>query len=114
MADQVTLFSISEFARTLTSNGNGTDHAWGSNVFALGGAVNGQRVYGDYPMLNLGNDNPLELGGGVLIPTTSADSYFAEIALWFGVPESDLHLIFPNIRNFYSSGTGNPIGFLNI
>lgn len=114
LADQVTLFNISEFSRTLTSNGNGTDHAWGSNVFVLGGAVNGQRMYGDYPLLSLGNSNPLEIGGGILIPTTSADSYFAELALWFGVPESDLSLIFPNLNEFYSPGSGNPLGFLNI
>lgn len=112
--NQVTTFNISEFARTLTSNGNGTDHAWGSNVFVLGGAVKGQNIYGEYPLLNLGNSNPLEVGGGVLIPTTSADSYFAELALWFGVPESDLNLIFPNLNNFYSQGTGSPIGFLNL
>lgn len=112
--DCVTTFSLSEFARTLTSNGNGTDHAWGSNVFVMGGAVNGNHIYGDFPALSLGNANPLEIGGGVLIPTTATDEYFAEIALWFGVPASEIATLFPHIGNFYDTGSGtNPIGFLN-
>ena len=83
VSDCVTTFTISDFARTLTSNGNGTDHAWGGNSIVMGGAVKGKNFYGDYPVLSLGNN--LEIGGGILIPTTSADEYFAEIALWFGI-----------------------------
>ena len=110
--DQVTTFTVSEFCRTLTSNGNGTDHAWGSNVFVMGGAVNGQKIYGEYPTLQL--NGPLEVGGGVLIPTTAAEEYFAELAMWFGVANSDLLDLYPNLGNFYSVGNGNPLGFLNI
>ena len=111
--DCVTLFSISDFARTLTSNGNGTDHAWGGNAFFMGGAVNGQEMYGDYPTLALNSD--LDLQDGVIIPTTPADLYMAELALWFGVSPSDLDLILPNLSNFYSSGSGEPpIGFMNM
>ena len=113
MADQVTLFSMSEFSRTLTSNGNGTDHAWGGNVFVSGGAVNGGQMFGQYPDLRLGNDNLLDIGGGVLIPTTSVDTYFAELALWFGVPKSELSSLFPKLGNFYdTTNSENPIGFL--
>lgn len=113
LSDQVTTFSISEFSRTLISNGNGTDHAWGGNVFVMGGAVNGQNIYGSYPQLAL--DSSLEIGNGVLIPTTSADEYFAELAMWYNVPSSGLLDIFPNLGNFYSISSGaNPIGFLNI
>ena len=111
MFDDVTTFSISEFGRTLTSNGNGTDHAWGGNVMAMGGSVNGGDMFGTYPSLEL--DNPYELQDGVMLPTTSSDLYFAELALWFGVPESELNTLFPNLSNFYSVGDGNPIGFLN-
>lgn len=114
LLDQVTTFSISEFARTLTSNGNGTDHAWGGNVMVMGGnQVNGGRIYGDYPDLSLGND--MMLWDGVLIPTLSADTYFAELAKWFDVPSSDLSTIFPNLENFYDVNSPDlPIGFLNV
>jgi len=115
IADCVTTFSLSEFARTLTSNGNGTDHGWGGNSFVMGGAVNGKDLFGTFPQLNLGASNPLDIGSGVLIPTTSVDLYFAEIALWFGVPASDLATLFPNIGNFYDVNSGNnPLGILNL
>jgi uncharacterized protein (DUF1501 family) len=109
--NSVTLFTLSEFGRTLTSNGNGTDHAWGGNVFVLGGAVNGQKIYGEYPT-SLELDGPNEVGGGVFIPTTAAEEYFAELALWFGISPSSLTDIFPNLPNFFS-GQGKPIGFMN-
>ncbi|MEO1652452.1 MAG: DUF1501 domain-containing protein [Bacteroidota bacterium] len=112
VADQVTTFTISDFARTLTSNGNGTDHAWGGNVMVMGDAVKGGEIYGQYPSLALRNN--LDLGNGVLVPTTSTDEYFAELALWFGLSKSDLPLVLPNLANFYNiNGSANPIGFMN-
>jgi len=114
MKDKVTLFTVSDFGRTLTSNGNGSDHAWGGNSIVAGGAVNGKEIYGNYPDLYL-NGNPLMTSNdrGRIIPTTSTDEYFAEMALWFGVPASDLHLVLPNISEFYSPGSLNmPLGFL--
>ena len=113
IADDVLTFSLSEFGRTLTSNGNGSDHAWGGNVFVMGGTglLNGGQIHGEYPSLAL-NSN-IDLGGGVLIPSTSADTYFAEIARWFGVPDNDLDVLFPQLENFYSTDSGTaPIGFL--
>ncbi len=111
VSDCVTTFTMSEFSRTLTSNGNGTDHAWGANVLAMGGAVNGGTIYGNYPSLLL--DGPAEVGGGVLIPDISTDEYFTELALWFGVSPSDLSILFPNIGNFYDTTSGSlPLGFL--
>jgi uncharacterized protein (DUF1501 family) len=113
LSNNVTTFSISEFGRTLTSNGNGTDHAWGGNAFMMGGSVIGKDMYGNYPSLNLASD--LNIHDGVLIPTTSADMYMAELALWFGVSASDLNLIFPNLYRFYDTNSGVlPIGFMNI
>ena len=112
MEKNVTVFSMSEFGRTLTSNGNGTDHAWGGNVMVMGGDVNGKQIFGDYPTLNL--DNELMLWDGVLIPTLSTDEYFAELAQWFGVQNSLIPELFPNIANFYNINSGQkPIGFLN-
>ncbi|MCZ2101100.1 MAG: DUF1501 domain-containing protein [Chitinophagales bacterium] len=119
--DKVTTFSLSEFSRTLSSNGNGTDHAWGANVFVMGNAVKGQNIYGRFPSLaltnyNLNSDtNPLDVGGGVLLPSVSTDEYFAELALWYGVPASELVLLFPNIGNFYNPMSGNmPVGFMEV
>ena len=111
VSDCVTTFTISDFARTLTSNGNGTDHAWGGNAIVMGGAVNGKKMYGDYPVLSLGSN--LDLGSGILLPTTSADEYFAEMALWFGISSNDLSQVFPNIGNFYNVASGEkPLGFM--
>ncbi len=116
--NQITLFSASDFGRTLTSNSQGSDHAWGSNQFVLGGSVEGRKIYGSYPDLCINTAlapdiNPLDTGRGRLIPTTSCDEFFAEMALWLGVPASSLPLVLPNIGNFYVAGSGSPpLGFL--
>ena len=116
--NDVTLFSASDFGRTLTSNGRGSDHAWGGNAFVLGGSVKGRKIYGQYPGLAVNPEsgaevNPLDTGRGRLIPTTSCDAYFAEMALWLGVSRGQLPLVLPNVANFIST-TGNtpPLGFL--
>ncbi|MEO0509028.1 MAG: DUF1501 domain-containing protein [Verrucomicrobiota bacterium] len=109
--NDVTTFTASDFARTLTSNGRGSDHGWGGNQIVMGGAVNGALVYGNYPDLGLGNS--LDTGRGRLIPTLSTDEYFAELAQWFGVPSNCLNDIFPNLNRFYSIGSGAPIGFMS-
>ena len=110
--DCVTTFTASEFGRTLTWNGNGTDHAWGGNVMVMGGPVQGGQIFGDYPSLELNSEYELG-GGGIILPTRSVDEYFAELAMWFGVSASELNTILPNIGNFYDAGSGtNPIGFM--
>ena len=79
----------------------------------MGGDVAGGKIYGDYPSLY--DDNPLDVGygRGSLIPTTSCDEYFAELAQWFGVSNSELSTVFPNIRRFYSPSTSSrPVGFM--
>ncbi len=103
MQNDVTLFTMSDFGRTLTSNGNGADHGWGSHHLVLGGAVAGGSFYGSMPDLTLGGAN--DMGQGRLLPTTSADQYAATLAAWFGVAAADLATIFPNLSNF-------PIGSL--
>ena len=113
VADKVTTFTISDFGRTLTSNGYGTDHAWGGNVMVMGDAVKGGEFFGTYP--DLYNDGPTDVGEGrgVFVPSVSTDEYFAELAMWFGVSPSDLSMVLPNIGNFYTpSATTPPIGFL--
>ena len=113
MFDAVTTFTISDFGRTLTSNGNGSDHAWGGNALVMGGDINGGDMFGAFPSLALGGE--YQIHNGVLIPTTANDAYFAELALWFGVSPSDLSTLFPNIDNFYDTGSAAaPLGFMNI
>jgi uncharacterized protein (DUF1501 family) len=116
--NQVTLFTGSDFGRTLTSNARGSDHAWGGNHLVIGGSVIGRKIYGSYPSLAVNPDsgselNPLDTGRGRMIPTTSCDEYFAELALWLGVPQSSLPLVLPNIGNFFASNSATPpLGFL--
>lgn len=110
--NEVTTFTISDFGRTLTSNGRGSDHGWGGHHIVMGGSVNGADTYGSYPELMA--NSPLDTGRGVYAPTTSTDQYFAELALWFGVAPSDLDQVLPNVSRFYSPGTGTgPLGFMS-
>ena len=110
--DEVTTFTISDFGRKLLSNGSGSDHAWGGHAIVMGGAVQGQRIYGEFP--DLYKDAPLEFGGGRLIPTTSCDELYAELALWFGAAPSDLDQILPNINNFWDTRSGgSPLGIMS-
>ncbi len=114
----VTTFTASDFGRTLRSNGRGTDHAWGGHQLIMGGgALQGGRIYGTYPSageMSLGEG--LDVGNnGRMLPTTSVDEYFSELALWFGVQPSDLSTVFPNITNFYNTtSTEWPVGMLKL
>lgn len=98
VAAGVTTFTQSDFGRTLTSNGDGTDHAWGGNQLVIGGAVAGRTLYGRYPLLQI--DGPDDVGGGRMIPGLSSDQYAATLAKWFGVPDSALASIAPHLGNF--------------
>jgi len=103
-AQKVTLFTASDFGRTLTVNGNGTDHGWGGHHFVVGGAVKGKQVVGAYPELTL--DGPTDAGNGRLIPTTAVEQYAATLAAWMGVNATDMPLILPNIVNFATRDLG--------
>ena len=101
-ADQVVTFTQSDFGRTLQPSGGatlGTDHAWGSNHFVMGGAVKGGDIYGTFPTLDLSGPDDAN-NRGVWIPTTSLDQYAASMATWFGVDPSKLGSVFPNLVNF--------------
>ncbi|HZV54448.1 MAG TPA: DUF1501 domain-containing protein, partial [Rhodocyclaceae bacterium] len=98
VAANVTAFTASDFGRTLTSNGDGSDHGWGSHHFVLGGAVNGGRFYGTAPAIAV--NGPDDVGQGRLLPTTSVDQFAATLAAWFGVSDSSLTTVVPNIGNF--------------
>ncbi len=105
LGSNVTLFSLSEFARTLSSNGDGSDHAWGGVQFVVGDAVQGGMV-GSYPDLTL--DSNLDLGGGRLVPDIAVEQYAATLVRWLGLGDAELGTIFPNLGNFNS----NNLGFL--
>eukprot|EP00456_Euglypha_rotunda_P080326 TRINITY_DN77733_c0_g1_i1.p2 TRINITY_DN77733_c0_g1~~TRINITY_DN77733_c0_g1_i1.p2 ORF type:complete len:129 (+),score=19.50 TRINITY_DN77733_c0_g1_i1:209-595(+) len=101
---QVTLFTASEFGRTLMPNSSGgTDHAWGSHHFVAGGAVQGGKMYGTFPLLALGGASDAT-GRGALIPGTSVEQMGACLAKWFGVPDPSLGTIFPYLSKFPGPG----------
>lgn len=110
--DSTMTFSMSDFGRTLNSNGNGSDHGWGGvqlvmgNAAANGGALHGRRVWGGYPLLEL--DGEQATGRGRMVPTTSVNQMGATLAQWFGVSASGLDAIFPGLGNFDQ----RTIGFL--
>jgi uncharacterized protein (DUF1501 family) len=101
LGNQVTTFTASDFGRTLTSNSNGTDHGWGSHHFVVGGAVQGQDIYGQYPVV--GADQANDVGAGRLIPAISVDEYAGTLARWFGLSDGQIRQILPNVGNFGSS-----------
>jgi uncharacterized protein (DUF1501 family) len=101
----VTTFTASDFGRTFTSNGDGTDHGWGSHHFVMGGAVNGGDLYGKFPVLGLKNTNnnnfdssPDQLGSGSLLPATAVDQLGATLGRWFGLSDSQVLSVFPNLQ----------------
>jgi uncharacterized protein (DUF1501 family) len=105
VSESVAAFTQSDFGRTLTSNGDGTDHAWGGVQIVTGGAVGGGRIYGDYPLLRIGarvaaGDRADDVGAGRFIPTLASDQYAATLARWFGVSEEDLPVVARSIDNF--------------
>ncbi|MBS1825742.1 MAG: DUF1501 domain-containing protein [Acidobacteria bacterium] len=106
VANQVTTFTESEFSRTFQpSQGAGTDHAWGGHHLLMGAALKGGEMYGTFPTLAL--QGPDDSGNrGNWIPTTPLDVYGATLAQWFGVPQSDLLSVFPNLANFTTQNLG--------
>jgi uncharacterized protein (DUF1501 family) len=116
LSEQITTFTLSDFGRTLQPAGTGgtvgSDHAWGSHHFVVGGAVRGGDFYGVagpngtvFPVLQLGGPNDTDTRGR-WIPTSSVEQYAATLASWYGVPSSDLPLVFPNIGRFASTNLG--------
>jgi uncharacterized protein (DUF1501 family) len=100
VANQVTSFTASDFGRTLTAN-DGSDHGWGSMHFMLGGAVGGGRFYGTPPVV--ANNGPDDVGQGRLLPSTSVDQYAATLGKWFGISDSDLLTVLPNLSHWDAS-----------
>ncbi len=102
--EQVTTFTASDFGRTFASNGNGSDHGWGSHHFILGGDVRGGRFYGRAPHVSVDSED--QVGQGRLLPDIAVDQYSATLARWFGVSISEMPSIAPNIGRFASLDLG--------
>ena len=111
VANKVTAFTASDFGRTLASNGDGSDHGWGSHHLMVGGAVRGKAFYGTPPPVSVGStasaQDQWHVGQGRLLPSTSVDQYAATLAKWFGVADSELDGILPNLRHF-GAAAGRP------
>lgn len=100
LGSDVTLFTASDFGRTLAINGDGTDHGWGSHHFVIGDAVQGGQIYGDMPPYDLGHDQ--DAGSGRLIPTTSVEQFAEPLGRWFGLNDAEIAAALPNLGNFGS------------
>ena len=105
VATQVTTFTASDFGRGFVSNGDGTDHGWGSHHFVMGGAVRGGDIHGTFPAYDLvdraGNfGSPDQVTNGAMLPTTSVDQYASTLGHWFGVSDTDLATVLPNLTQF--------------
>ena len=108
VADSVTAFTASDFGRTLTTDGDGSDHGWGSMHFVLGGAVKGKAFYGAAPVI--ANNGPDDVGQGRLLPSMAVDQFGATLAKWFGVSDTDAVSVLPNIGNY----SVRDLGFMNV
>lgn len=105
IADKVTMFTESEFGRTLQPSGTGSDHGWGAHHIVMGGAVKGGDVYGRMPALALGGPDDSS-NRGAWIPSTSTDQFGATLARWFGVDANGLNTVFPNLSKFPTADVG--------
>lgn len=104
MSEDVTLFTLSDFGRSLGNNGNGTDHGWAGHNLVVGGGVNGGTVVGEMPDLHLGGDSDTGQKGR-MIPAISIDQYLATLCHWFGLSDEENAVIFPNLNNFRAQGS---------
>ncbi|HUP92311.1 MAG TPA: DUF1501 domain-containing protein [Solimonas sp.] len=104
IAESVTSFTASDFGRSLTVNGKGTDHGWSSHHLVVGGAVRGGQFYGGMPSLVLAGAD--DTRGGRFIPSVSVDEYAATFARWLGAADGDLGYIVPNLGRFATRGLG--------
>ena len=109
--NNVTVFTMSEFARTLQSNGSGSDHGWGTVQMALGGGVHGGRLYsnGGGPITGFPNqalNAPNNFSRGQMIPGIGVEQYAATLAQWMGISVSQCNTIFPNLTKFGANNLG--------
>ena len=103
--DDIVVFTMSDFGRTLTENGDGTDHGWGSHHFAFGGSVSGGRIYGDLPVLDPDAEHFTDQRAR-LIPKVSVEEYAATLGRWFGLDNAALAEVLPNLPRMATRDLG--------
>ena len=113
LSDQVVTYTTSDFGRTVSNNGKGTDHGWGSHQLVMGGGINQSSVIGKLPSLALGGDDDQKTQGRI-IPTTANIQIQAELAHWFGAEKSFLPELFPHLSNFQKDGDDFTSAFVNL
>jgi uncharacterized protein (DUF1501 family) len=87
MSESVTVYTDTEFNRTLTPNkAGGTGHAWSGHQLVMGGSTLGGRIYGQFPSLEVGGADDAS-GNGTWTPSTSSAQYAATLAHWYGITD---------------------------
>ena len=99
LADQVTLFTQSDFGRTLSPNATGTDHAWGGNQLVMGGAVKAQ-IIGTMPDLRETSEDMVPDPRGRIIPALAAEQTTAALLQWFGLDQQSITEVLPHLGSF--------------
>ena len=98
--ENVTIVTVSDFGRTLSSNGRGSDHAWGGNHFVLGGSVNGGKIFGKFPPSLALDSEQIATNRGAVLPSTSWEGMWKGLVEWFGVEDHQIATVLPNLAKF--------------
>lgn len=119
LINKVMTFTMSDFGRTMSNNGDGTDHAWGGHHLVIGGDgqlstgnLRGGAMWGVLPDITLGGEDDYA-NKGRIIPKLSQDQLNATLCRWFGVDEAFLATIFPNLSNFETQAGNRSSAYLN-
>jgi uncharacterized protein (DUF1501 family) len=110
VSDKVTSFTASDFSRTFPSNSQGSDHGWGSHHIVMGGGVDGGKMFGKLQTMAI--SGPDDTGTGRWIPGLSVDEHTATLAKWYGLHQSEVGAVLPNIGRFNTSYANNYVGFM--
>ena len=102
--NNVTSFTTSDFGRSVSGNGDGTDHGWGNHHIMMGGAVNGGDIYGHIPRVAVGG--PDDYRNGRIVPTTAVSQYAATQLRWLGLSEAEINTLLPSLSNFEQRDLG--------
>ncbi|KQW41972.1 MULTISPECIES: DUF1501 domain-containing protein [unclassified Roseateles] len=98
LLNNVTLFTASDFGRTLINNGDGSDHGWGGHHLVAGGAVKGKRIIGNFPVTALGTAS--DIGSGRLLPTMGVSQLAGSLSGWMGLSSTEQQVVLPNLSSF--------------